>query len=83
MIEQVINNEELLKEWVPSRTPLRWFLINQCLLFYSMIQFSIIIMTVLVRNNPSLIKYQTKRINRKLLLPIPPIKLKLKIIDSV
>lgn len=46
MMEQVINNEERLKEWVPSRTPLRWFLINQCLLFYSMIQFSIIIMTI-------------------------------------
>jgi hypothetical protein len=39
-------DEDQLKQWVPSLSPTRWFIINECLLFYTLAQFSIIVMSV-------------------------------------
>ena len=39
-------DEDHLKQWVPRLSPTRWFIINECLLFYTLAQFSIIVMSV-------------------------------------
>jgi hypothetical protein len=40
------NQEEYLKKWVPSLRPTRWFVINECLLLYSLIEIAVIVMTI-------------------------------------